>query len=106
MNIKLHGTYKTLIMLRFSDRDTFYSDTSSLLTVFAAVITRELYISFQKMTPVSMISVPCVSAVTLVVSNSATLWTVAHQAPLFMGFSRQKYLSGLPFPSPMHESEK
>ena len=36
----------------------------------------------------------------------ATPWTVAHQAPLSMGFSRQEYWSGLPFPSPMHESEK
>ena len=27
-------------------------------------------------------------------------WTVAHQTPLLMGFSRQKYWSGLPFPSP------
>ena len=27
-----------------------------------------------------------------------TLWTVAQQAPLFMGFSRQEYWSGLPFP--------
>ena len=32
--------------------------------------------------------------------------TAAHQAPLSLGFSRQKYWSGLPFPSPMHESEK
>ena len=30
----------------------------------------------------------------------ATPWTVAHQAPLSMGFSRQVYWSGLPFPSP------
>ena len=30
----------------------------------------------------------------------ATPWTVAHQAPLSMGFSRQGYWSGLPFPSP------
>ena len=30
----------------------------------------------------------------------ATLWTVAYQAPLSMGFSRQEYWSGLPFPSP------
>ena len=30
----------------------------------------------------------------------ATLWTVAHQAPLSMGFSRQEYWTGLPFPSP------
>ena len=29
-----------------------------------------------------------------------TLWTVAHQAPLSMGFSRQEYWSGLPIPSP------
>ena len=33
-------------------------------------------------------------------SNSGTPWTVAHQAPLSMEFSRQKYWSGLPFPSP------
>ena len=30
----------------------------------------------------------------------ATPWTVAYQAPLFMGFSKQEYWSGLPFPSP------
>ena len=30
----------------------------------------------------------------------ATPWTAAHQAPLSMGFSRQEYWSGLPFPSP------
>ena len=30
----------------------------------------------------------------------ATPWTVAHQAPLSMGFSRQEYWSGLPLPSP------
>ena len=29
-----------------------------------------------------------------------TAWTVAHQGPLSMGFPRQKYCSGLPFPSP------
>ena len=29
-----------------------------------------------------------------------TLWTVAHQPPLVMGFSRQEHWSGLPFPSP------
>ena len=28
------------------------------------------------------------------------LWTIVHQAPLFMGFSRQKYWSGLPCPLP------
>ena len=36
----------------------------------------------------------------------ATPWTAAHQAPPSLGFSRQEHWSGLPFSSPMHESEK
>jgi len=32
----------------------------------------------------------------------ATPWTAAHQAPLPMGFSRQKYWSGVPLPFPKH----
>ena len=31
---------------------------------------------------------------------TVTLWTVARQAPLSVGFSRQEYWSGLSFPSP------
>ena len=42
----------------------------------------------------------CLVCVRLFVS----LWTVAHQAPLFMGFCRQEYWSELPFPSPGIES--
>ena len=34
------------------------------------------------------------------VQSFGTRWTVAHQTPLSMEFSRQKYWSGLPFPSP------
>ena len=37
-----------------------------------------------------------------VVSDSATPWTVACQAPLSMRFPRQEYWSGLPFPSPVN----
>ena len=43
----------------------------------------------------------CVSCVRLCVTPQM----VAHQAPLSLGFSRQEHWSGLPFPSPMHESE-
>ena len=32
----------------------------------------------------------------------STPWTVAFQAPLSTGFSRQEHWSGLPFPSPVH----
>ena len=44
----------------------------------------------------------CTSLTTAVecVQLSATPWTVAHQASLFMGFYRQEYQNGLPFPSP------
>ena len=36
----------------------------------------------------------------------ATPETAAHQAPPALGFSRPEHWSGLPFPPPMHESEK
>ena len=36
----------------------------------------------------------------------ATPETAAYPAPPSLGFSRQEHWSGLPFPSPMHESEK
>ena len=41
-----------------------------------------------------------VKVIVSVVSDSATPWTVTHQAPLSMGFSRQECWSRLPFPSP------
>ena len=36
----------------------------------------------------------------------ATPERAAYKAPWSLGFSRQEHWSGLPFPSPMHESEK
>ena len=45
----------------------------------------------------------CVHAYTLsCVPLFETPWTVAHEAPLSMGFPRHKYWNGLPFPSPGH----
>ena len=46
---------------------------------------------------------PCILFGALVARSSLTLsttWTVAHQAPLSMGFARQEYWSGVPVPSP------
>ena len=48
----------------------------------------------------------CCCQVASVVSDCATPWTAAYQASLSLGFSRQEHWSGLPFPSPMHESGK
>ena len=42
----------------------------------------------------------CCCLVAKLCPTLATPWTVTHQAPLFMGFSRQEYWSVLPFPSP------
>ena len=42
----------------------------------------------------------CVLSRSVVSGCSATPWTVAHQAPLSMGFSQQEYWSGLPCPPP------
>ena len=39
-------------------------------------------------------------------SASVGTQTASHQAPPSLGFSRQEHWSGLPFPSPMRESEK
>ena len=41
-----------------------------------------------------------VCKVASVVSDSATPWTIARQAPLSMGFSRQEYWNELPCPPP------
>ena len=49
-----------------------------------------------------MLLLSCFSHVQLCVTPK----TAAHQAPPSLGFSRQEHWSGLPFPSPMHESEK
>ena len=45
-------------------------------------------------------SIVCVLSCFSPVQLFLTPWTVAHQAPLSMGFSRQEYWKGLPFPSP------
>ena len=42
----------------------------------------------------------CVCEVDSVVSDSAILWTIDHQDPLSVGFSRQEYYSGLLCPPP------
>ena len=57
---------------------------------------RMLYISL----PLNGKRVGCVGQVTSAVSDFITPQTVVCQAPLSMGFSRQEYWSGLPFPPP------
>ena len=63
-------------------------------------INRRLLLGRKVMT--NLLSLSCFSSVRLCVTPE----TAAHQAPPSLGFSRQEYWGGLPFPSPMHESEK
>ena len=46
------------------------------------------------------VGVTCMLSLSVVSNSFATPWTVARQAPLSTGFSRQEYWSGLPLPSP------
>ena len=50
----------------------------------------------------------CCCSVAVMSNSFVTPWTIACQAPLFMGFPRQEYWSGLPFLSPgdLHKSVK
>ena len=63
-----------------------------------SLLVRELWLSSLLFSPISApeSEVKLLSRVCLF----ATLWTVAYQARPSMGFSRQEYWSGLPFPSP------
>ena len=65
------------------------------------IIYRGIYVSMWskghllsfKVSPLPYLVLCC--AVTLVLSDAATLWTIAHKTPLSMGFSWQEYWSGL-----------
>ena len=49
---------------------------------------------------------PCLNSAAAAAKSLQSCPTEAHEAPPSLGFSRQEHWSGLPFPSPMHESEK
>ena len=56
--------------------------------------------SFQKVFSPKSVLYLVMCACSVVSDSFATPWTVAHQVPLSMGFSKQEYWSGLPFPPP------
>ena len=79
-------------------RVRFFVTPSTLYTVNGILQARILeWVAFPFSRKVKVkVKVKSLSLVRLFV----TLWTVAYQASLSMGFSRQEYQSGLPFPSP------
>ena len=60
-----------------------------------SLVTSSHVIAFSAFYPWVLMCVLSCSAM----SDSVTLWTLTHQAPLAVGFSRQEYWSGLPFPT-------
>ena len=67
---------------------------------FKRLTTFLLFFLIQRRTVVMVLFQIHSAAANMLQSDSATPWTVACQALLFMGFSRQEYCSGLPFPYP------
>ena len=84
--LAVHGTLKSLLQ--------HFKSISSLALSFLF----DLAVSFSEvcLIEVSAYVLSHFSRVGLFV----TLWTIAHQAPLSMGFSRHKYWNGLPCPPP------
>ena len=66
----------------------------SSLTIFITAVKSELFLE-------NMVRVFVCDHLLSCVHLFVTPWTVACQAPLSMGFTRQDYWSGLPFPSPI-----
>ena len=68
--------------------------------LIAEVISVATMRSLPSLHPIYKVFCACVLSRFSPVQLCETLWTVAHQAPLSRGFSRQEYWSGLPFPPP------
>ena len=75
---------------------------SGMLVILQSKFTLSAFTSFLFLSMLLLLLLSRFSRVRL----CATPETAAHQAPLSLGFSRQEHWIGLPFPSPMHESEK
>ena len=69
---------------------------------FCLLVGRLAYVHYFIIEFMLLLLLSCFSCVRLCVTPE----TAAHQAPPSLGFSRQEHWSGLPFPSPRHESEK
>ena len=79
--------------------ETLFSWAPKLLQmVTAAMKLKHFLLGREIMTNLLLLLLSCFTRVRL----CATPLTAAHQAPLSLGFSRQEYWSGLPFPSPIH----
>ena len=89
----IHGIFQARVpewvSISFSSRSSWPRDQTPVSCIAGRCFT----LSATREAPGIVQSLSCVQLL-------VTPWTVAHQAPLSMGFSRQEYWSGFPFPSP------
>ena len=89
LHVPAQSAYSSLVLLYF-----LWTNWLSVVSVFRSL---QEMMDFK---PLIVSSCAYVGAVTSLVSDFVTPWTVACQAPLSMGFSRQEYWSGLPCTPP------
>ena len=97
----LRVTYKKLYILALGEEVLMWLVTSTYGHKWKGIV-----FAFWGMetSPNSLLEMLAFTLSHSVMSDSATQWTVVHQAPLSMEFSRQEYWSGLPFPPPGESS--
>ena len=91
---------QTHITERFPSTSIFQDVLSLRSIILSSPCLKKLTNKQVKQQRVGIYVALCLCLVTSAVSDSETTWTVARQAPLSMGFSRQEYWSGLPCPPP------
>ena len=92
-NFKKGNECRCFTFLHISLMFDLIEDSWILIWAYAIVLLRHIASFFFYLKYVLLL-LSCLNCVQFL----ATLWTVAHQTPLSMGFSWQEYWSGLPFP--------
>ena len=106
-NLRTKGAPVTLITLEFSRvLGVLYQDLGAEINIFSFLLFHRIYTHTHKH-PLCFVSLLLLLLSRFSRVRLCVTWEMAaHQAPPSLGFSRQEHWSGLPFPSPMHESEK
>ena len=97
MDQRILALKAVVVQWLFGDPTNYISPSSSVHGILQARILEWVAISFSRVFGWVCV-LGCFSRVQLLV----TLWTVAHRAPLSMGFSREEHWSVLPSPTPEH----